>query len=80
MNLNLSNMTGILAGKLELNYVKENNLDIAQARLRLENTLYEDHSRSQNIREICIEVLFFSHNPERNLEGTNIGFRSVLCN
>ena len=29
------NMTGMLVGKLELNPVEENNLDIAQARLRI---------------------------------------------
>ena len=29
----------MLVGKLELNYVKDNNLDKAQARRRLENTL-----------------------------------------
>ena len=49
-------MKGMLVGKLELNPVEENNLDIAQARLRIYSvTPYkEDHPRSKGICEIFI--------------------------
>ena len=44
-------MTGMLVGKLEFkNLLKVNNMDIAQARLRLYSVTHEeDHTRSKGI-------------------------------
>ena len=55
-------MKGMLVGKLELNPVEENNLDIAQARLRIYSvTPYkEDHTCSKRICKFLFSY-FFSH-------------------
>ena len=55
-------MLGILVGKLELNPIEENNLDIAQARLRIYSvTPYkEDHTCSKRICKFLFRY-FFSH-------------------
>ena len=55
-------MLGILVGKLELNPIEENNLDIAQARLRIYsvNPYKEDHTCSKRICKFLFRY-FFSH-------------------
>ena len=52
----------MLVGKLELNPVEENNLDIAQARLRIYSVApyEEDHTGSKGICKLLF-MYFFSH-------------------
>lgn len=55
-------MTGMIVGKLELSPVEENNLGIAQVRLKIYSvTPYkEDHTRSKGILKFLCRY-FFSH-------------------